>query len=50
MFLVIGWSVQGWVIAAGIPAAIYAVQNYCTLMAYQVRRYAVFVGNACSQS
>lgn len=31
----IGWSVRGWARAAGIPAAIYVVQNYCTLMAYQ---------------
>lgn len=30
-----GWTVQSWWIVAGIPAAIYLVQNYCALMAYQ---------------
>jgi solute carrier family 35 (UDP-sugar transporter), member A1/2/3 len=29
------WSIQSWLTVAGLPAIIYAVQNYCALMAYQ---------------
>ena len=31
----LGWSVQSWWVVAGIPAALYVIQNYCALMAYQ---------------
>lgn len=30
-----GWTIQSGMLVAGIPAAIYVVQNYCALMAYQ---------------
>lgn len=35
MATVSGWTVSMWMLVAGIPAAIYVVQNYCALMAYQ---------------
>lgn len=30
-----GWSVRTWTVVAGIPAALYVIQNYCSLVAYQ---------------
>lgn len=30
-----GWSVRSWLTVAGLPAALYCVQNFCTLIAYQ---------------
>lgn len=30
-----GWTVYGWISIAGVPAALYAVQNLASLMAYQ---------------
>lgn len=30
-----GWTVYGWVSVAGVPAALYAVQNLAALLAYQ---------------
>jgi UDP-sugar transporter A1/2/3 len=32
---VAGWTPQTWMVVAGLPAALYVVQNYCALMAYQ---------------
>lgn len=32
---IVGWNVQTWVRVAGIPAVLYAIQNYATLIAYQ---------------
>ena len=29
------WSIREWLTVAGIPASLYVVQNYCSLMAYQ---------------
>lgn len=32
---VAGWSVRSWLTVAGIPAGLYCMQNFCTLIAYQ---------------
>jgi hypothetical protein len=32
---VVGWSVHTWALVAGIPAGLYVIQNYCSLVAYQ---------------
>ena len=31
----VDWSVASWWLVAGVPAALYVVQNYCSLVAYQ---------------
>jgi UDP-sugar transporter A1/2/3 len=30
-----GWTLASWLLVAGVPAALYVVQNYCALIAYQ---------------
>jgi Nucleotide-sugar transporter. len=32
---IVGWNIQTWLTVAGIPAVLYAIQNYATLIAYQ---------------
>ena len=38
-----GWTISDAVVAAGVPAALYVVQNYCNLMANQVLPPVTFV-------
>jgi hypothetical protein len=38
-----GWTISGAILAAGIPAGLYVIQNYCNLMATQVLPPVTFV-------
>ena len=33
--ILLGWSISEWIAVAGIPAALYAIQNLAALLAYQ---------------